>query len=75
MDNNIIQEPQIIYIYIKKPRPPALIRAQKKYQINNKEKCAEYSKNWTNKQNLNPEYVEKRKQYLKDQYLKRKEKI
>ena len=66
------QEPQIIYIYIS--RPPSLIKAQKKYQQNNKEKYAEYSQKWSDKMKLDNEYVLKRKEYLHQQYLKRKQK-
>jgi hypothetical protein len=63
-------EQQIVYIYC--ARSKALIKAQEKYRQQNKDKFASYSAKWLEKMKQNPEYIEKRKQYLKEQYQKKK---
>jgi hypothetical protein len=67
---NIDNNQNIVYIYIK--RPLALIKAQEKYRQNNKDKYNELAKKCYEKKKQDPEYIEKRKAYLKEKYLERK---
>ncbi len=61
-----------VIIYVKTPKSQNNIIYLKKYQQENLDKYAINAKKWSDKKIQDPEYVLQRKNYLKEQYQKRK---